>query len=72
MRISNRYAGRGAGLAFAVGTLILLLSQPGCDRPAPATEPARLVEARNKRAETLKGEIGYAPPARPIKAIRRR
>jgi hypothetical protein len=58
------------GLALA--TLILLPSQPGCDQPAPATEAEQRIEARNKRAETLKGEIGYAPPAKAHRNLRRR
>jgi hypothetical protein len=59
-------------LGFAAGALVLLLSQPGCNEQAPATEPERRIEAQKKRAETLKGESGVALPAKTVKAVRRR
>jgi hypothetical protein len=70
----NWQSGRRAGslAAVSVASLILLLSQPGCDQPAPATEPEKRIEAQKKRAETLKGEIGYAPPAKSHGNLRRR
>ena len=57
---------------LAVLALFLLLSQPGCNEPAPATEPEQRIDAQKKRGESLKGELGrLQPPARALKAVAR-
>jgi hypothetical protein len=60
-------------LILAIFALFLLLSQPGCNEPAPATEPEQRIDAQKKRGESLKGELGgLRPPAKAWKATRRR
>jgi len=58
---------------FAMFALVLLLSQPGCNEPAPATEPEQRIEAQSKRAVSFKGDLeGVRPPTKAFKAVRRR
>jgi hypothetical protein len=63
---------RRSRLGLALGGLLILASQSGCEEQAPATEPEARIEAQKKRAETLRGEIGYAPPGKALRAVRRR
>jgi hypothetical protein len=67
------YTHTNARLFLAVASLVSLLTQPGCNERAPATETEQKVEAQQKRAKSLAGELpGLKLSPRAGKAVRRR
>jgi hypothetical protein len=61
-----------ARLFLILASLGALLTQPGCNEQAPATETEQKVEAQQKRAKSLAGELsGLKTSARAGKAVRR-